>query len=182
MTKEEMIEELSKFPSKDIRKLAGVADADCDKKATMTAGDFPADDFILDEVKEDAATDETKDSEEFIKTLDTSKDNKVTYYIAMMSRSDFAASKVSDIKFETATAKIGTKLPTEEAGVSAYVLGSSNPFDSGDGYYTAANTNLDVNVEGPISNFFVEVPWPSSTYIADGSYIILVKPDTEEQS
>lgn len=180
-----MIEELSKFPSKDIRKLAGVADADCDKKAAMTAGDFPADDFILDEVKEDTTTDEIKDmedSEEVIKVLDTSKDNKVTYYIATMSRSDFAASKVSDIKFETENAKIGTKLPTEEAGVSAYVLGSSNPFDSGDGYYTAANTNLDVNVEGPISNFFVEVPWPSSTYIADGSYIILVKPDTEEQS
>lgn len=182
-----MIEELSKFPSKDIRKLAGVADADCDKKATMTAGDFPADDFILDEVKEDAATDEIKgreDSEEVIKTLDTSKDNKVTYHIATMSRGDFAASKVSDIKFETKNAKIGTKLQslTKEAGVSAYVLGSSNPFDSGDGYYTAANTNLDVKVEGLISDVFAEAPWPSSTYIADGSYIILVKPDTEEQS
>lgn len=207
MTKDEMIEELSKFPSKDIRELAGVTDAECNERSVAAGDDFPADDFILGGgsgnskadpnsgmtstfADEAARIQEFKASEEdyadakqqnaenvATRYIDTSNDNTVTYKVATVSQSEFETKKVSEIAFETKNAKIGTKLSS--LGDNVYIVGYTGFDTNPDIYYTQAVSvsSIDGN---PASYYFTVNYNQDRTYIADGAIILIVTPDTEE--
>lgn len=212
MTKEEMIEELKKFPSKDIRKLAGVSDTDCDAKAVATKDDFPAEDFIIgsetkadnDDNAETGVTDDLRslaekeagddssliDSKlkEFVSQLDTTSDNKITYYVAKVPQSEANTIKLSDISFKKKTAKIGTKLDVLKAGTDDTICFIGDCYDlnglSTDRQYVIVTDgslpDMGDYVVSQYSNVFktVSSSYANGVYLADGCYILVIEAPT----
>lgn len=180
-------------------------------EAAKAAGDdFPAVDFALFETKKDglkasdmkqytddldgdgdANTESDKEiaAEKVTEAIDTNKDGKITYKIGYLPEpssnntdwSGFGSTELSDVPFETKTAKIGITVADALKGYdydrafttySKYVNGTHE-------YTTSA---VDESAAKTLSDFsnFGDIYDANNTFLADGSIILLYKGATDE--
>lgn len=114
--------------------------------------------------------------------IDTDNDNKITYKVAVVEDDiDLAYTQFKDLTFEEKTVKIGTSVADiTPRGYTAYSSDTScepnteeyitvaSDLDYNRGYYICYNS--DYSYAG-----FCEVSYPSYTFVADGTVIILKK-------
>lgn len=114
--------------------------------------------------------------------IDTDNDNKITYKVAVVEDDiDLAYTRFNDLTFEEKTVKIGTSVADiTPRGYAAY--SSDTSYEPNTEEYITVASDLDYNREYYIcynSDYsyagFREVSYPSYTFVADGTVIILKK-------
>ena len=210
MTKDEMIEELSKFPSKDIRELAGVTDAECNERAVAAGDDFPAGDFVLGEsgkggkhpAKADPNSGMTSTFASEAENIHPFKSMKEDYeenrqQNAVHVASDLDTSKDNKVTYKVATvsqSEFETKKVSEISFKTKNARIGTKLSDLGDNVrvvgYIGFDSNPDIyytkavdtsSINGyPASYYFTTNYNQDRTYIADGAIVLIVTPDTEE--
>ena len=114
--------------------------------------------------------------------IDTDNDNKITYKVAVVEDDiDLAYTQFKDLTFEEKTVKIGTSVADiTPRGYAAYSSNTSREPNTEE-YITVAS-DLDYNRgyyicynSGYSHAGFHEVSYPSYTFVADGTVIILKK-------
>ena len=200
-------EALQKFPSEDIRDLVaketGLTVEEVSQKmneAAKAAGDsFPAATFANIKVstielnhgwipdldgdgEPNTEADRKLGAQKVKEAIDTDKDNKITYKVAMVDGDiDLAYTQFNDLTFEEKTVKIGTSVADiTPRGYAAY--SSDIGYEPNTNEYITVASDLDYNrwyyicYNSDYSHAgFHEVSYPSYTFVADGTIIILKK-------
>lgn len=114
--------------------------------------------------------------------IDTDNDNKITYKVAVVdSDVNLAYTRFNDLTFEEKTVKIGTSVA--DITPEGYIAYSSHiSYEPNTEEYITVASDLDYNREYYIcynSDYsyagFLKVSYPSYTFVADGTVIILKK-------
>ena len=200
-------EALQKFPSEDIRELVaretGLTVEQVSEKmneAAKAAGDsFPAATFANIKVstielthgwipdldgdgESNTEADRKLGAQKVKEAIDTDKDNKITYKVAVVdSDVNLAYTQFNDLTFEEKTVKIGTSVADiTPRGYAAY--SSDIGYEPNTNEYITVASDLDYNrwyyicYNSDYSHAgFHEVSYPSYTFVADGTIIILKK-------
>ena len=201
-------EALKKFPSEDIRELVAretgltveEVSQKMDENAKAAGDSFPAATFAnikvsMIELKQSQTPDLDGDGEsnteadkklgaqKVKEAIDTDKDNKITYKVAVVEDNiDLANTRFDELTFEEKTVKIGTSVA--DIIPEGYVAYSSNTgYEPNTREYITVASDLDYYIDNQyyVSYYsydysyadFHQVSDPSYTFIADGTVIIL---------
>ena len=127
-------------------------------------------------------TDRKLGAQKVKEAIDTDGDNKITYKVAMVDGDiDLAYTRFNDLTFEEKTVKIGTSVADiTPRGYAAY--SSDIGYEPNTNEYITVASDLDYNRwyyicynSGYSHAGFHEVSYPSYTFVADGTVIILKK-------
>ena len=203
-------EALKKFPSEDIRELVAretgltveEVSQKMDENAKAAGDSFPAATFANIKVstielkqsqtpdldgdgKPNTEADKKLGAQKVKEAIDTDKDNKITYKVAIADDNiDLADTKFNDLTFEEKIVKIGTSVA--DIVPEGYVAYSSDTgYEPNTHEYITVASDLDYYVDNEyyVSYYsasydyagFCKVSNPSSTFVADGTVIILKK-------